>query len=212
MKNTIGTHRTVLLAILIAVNAAFYALDNMYLSEEYASANRNLRSLQSEVKALKRDTRQIVQRNKELDKMAGKFEDLVRQGYLNNQNRVTVREGFDFMASTARIIDAEYSVSRAQIVENKFLKDAGYNLLKSDVEVRLSAIDDMRLYDFAYLVVHKYPGITNLIDFSVKKKSEVTASVLRRMNSSEPQALVTGRLEFSWYSIAPAKDNKEGEG
>lgn len=212
MNNIIGTKRTIILAILISINAGFYVLDNMYLSDQNQAVSRELRKLESEVSTLKTDTRKIEERNEELVEMAEQFESLLRQGYINNQNRVTVREGFDLMANMSRLIDAEYSVSRANIVENNFLNEAGYNFLKSDVEVRMTAIDDTRLYDFAHLIVNKYPGISNIIEFDVQKRSEVTAAALRRMSSSNPEALVSGRMEFQWLSIAPKENDPEDEG
>ena len=210
MNNVIGSTRTIILGTLFALNALFFLVDSYYLQDQASMAVREKSSIDRETQTLRSETDQIISRSEELDRKADVFERLIQNGFLNDQNRVTVRDSFNLMAGVTNLIDASYNVSRAEVVESERLNEAGFNLLKSQVEVEISAIDDLKIYNFLYLIAHKYPGLVNIQSAKITKTAEVTADSLRAMNNDNPKPLVSGYIAFDWISVAPLDRNSGG--
>lgn len=209
MTDIIGKNRVVILAILLVANIMFYAGDTYYVKKNAQNANSELRAVKSKTQQFKNQTREVLEDNENLRKRSAIYENLIDKGFVNDQNRVTVRDSFNLMATVTQLVNANYEVSRAEVLEDKTLQSVGYNLLKSQVKVEMSAIDDVKIYNFLYLIANKYPGIANIKSLNVEKESEITAEALRRMNSAEPSPIVTGFVEFDWVTIAPF-DNENG--
>lgn len=209
MNNVIGPQRTMILGFLLFFNAAAFLVQNYYLEEEKQIAERELRTINSETQKLKRETAKLKEDTEELLESLATFENLLDKGFINNQNRVTVRDSFNLMASVTQLINADYSVSIAEELKNTLLTKAEHNLLKSTVNVQVSAIDDVKIYKFLYLIANKYPGIANIKSVNVDKTSEVTADALRSMNSENPNPLVSGTVEFDWISVTPISNNRD---
>lgn len=209
-NNIIGTSRTIVIGVLIAINALVFLSKTYYLDEQKRQATRSLSGIQSETRQMQTETRQIVERSEELLRKSVAFEELRQEGILNDQNRVTVRDSFNMMAGVTELIDASYSVSPAEPVENDMLERAGYKLLQSNVEVEMAAINDVKMYNFLYLIANKYPGIVNIKTVEVSKTAEVTANALRAMNSDNPRPLVEGFVSFDWISVAPLDSGDGG--
>ena len=209
MNNLIGPQSTMILVVLLALNASIFLIQSYYLEEEKKSAERQLQSINSETQKLKTETSKLKKDTRELLNNLSTFETLLEKGGINNQNRVTVRDSFSLMASVTQLINADYSVSSADELENIRLSKADHNLLKSTVNLQVSAIDDVKIYKFLYLIANKFPGITNIKSINVEKTSEVTADALRSMNSENPEPLVSGTVEFDWISVTPVSNNSE---
>lgn len=209
MTDMVGKNRVVILAILLIANVLFYAGDTYYVKKNAQQANNELRNVKSKTQQFKNQTREILEDNEKLKQRSAIYEDLIEKGFVNDQNRVTVRDSFNLMATVTQLVNANYEVSRAEVIKDKTLQSVGYNLLKSQVKVEMSAIDDVKIYNFLYLIANKYPGIANIKSLNVEKESEITAGALRRMNNAEPSPIVSGFVEFDWVTVAPF-DNENG--
>lgn len=207
-NNVIGPRRTLILAILVALNAAAFFLQSSYLEDENLRVQRQHNILNNEIRNLRRDTADILEKSEELQAQVIVFDDLINDGFLNDQNRVTVRDSFNLMASLSRLIDADYDVSRASVIEAKQLKDAGYNILKSEVSVSVSAVDDIKIYNFLHLIANRYPGVVNIKSIALKKDEDVEIEALRGLNPKTPKPFASAEIRFEWISVSGDDPNK----
>lgn len=210
MKETVGTKRIILLVAFLLFNGLVYAGNTFYINNNKESSRSLLQSIEKDTRNLNKKARDIREDNEELNRLSDKYEKLLRKGFVNDQNRVTVRDSFNLMANVTQLISAQYNVSRAEVMEDSDLLASNHRLLVSNAQVELSAIDDVKIYNFVYLIANKYPGLANIKSFRINKKKDITAQALRGMNSSNPEPIVTGTVNFEWISISPIQGQSGG--
>lgn len=205
MNNPIGPIRTSALVVLAALNVGVFALNNFFLHDMNAQMRREHNAIKNETLKLQNEANDLREGSEELKKMADIYTIAKDRGFINDQNRVTVRDSFNILAGVTNLLKADYKVERAQQLENEGLSKAGYVILKSNVEVEIEALDDVKIYNFVYLLTNKFPGITNLKRVQVKREQDITLDTLKVLEKDPTKEMVRGYVNFDWVSVAPVE-------
>lgn len=159
----------------------------------------NIRDIEAQISEIKYDRQKIIE-------LEAQYKDILDAGYLENQDRIIIQRNFDRMADVSKIINANYTATRGEVLPDDQAEEAGYALVKTDIRVSLESIDDIKIYDFLYLIDQFYPGITNMRSIRVEKVRELSRASLMEMTGSEPEPLAEGAVEFEWISLVPETD------
>ncbi len=205
----IGGKRLLTAVVLVAINAVILAALYWYIVEENDNLQRQLKRKDSAIRNAQTQVSEIRYDREKLVELQDDYERILESGFLQNQDRLIIQRNFDEMANVSKIINANYNATRGQIIENNEAKEAGYALIKTDLRVDLSAIDDIKLYNFLYLIDHYYPGLTNIQRFKIEKVKELSKASLIKMTRDDPEPLVEGALEFEWLSMVKEEDLKD---
>lgn len=82
--------------------------------------------------------------------------------------------------------------------------------IESKMEIRFEAMSDELVYGFIEDAQKHFPGYLKLINLNINRRNDINADVLLKMKeTNRPLALVTGSLEFVWYTVAMREDLEE---
>jgi hypothetical protein len=82
-------------------------------------------------------------------------------------------------------------------------------MVKSEVALTFSAVDDHSVYGFIESIQRQFPGIVLIHSFKLSRTGDVSQPILLDLSSHRLASLVTGELAFSWIGMVPKpQDNK----
>lgn len=203
----LGRRRIMILAVLAGICLLLSAFYLAILFPQVSESDRMLRGLRGDVSGMEEKTRSLRAAHEEFQANKADFDRIEQVGFFNTQDRMLIRERFQSMKKDAGILNAKYEMGPAKVVASPLVEDAGYRLLRSEMEISLEASDDVRLYAFLYALGNEFPGRVSFTDVSIMRMDKgLSNAIYAELASANPPVLVTATIKAEWYSLVALKD------
>jgi len=101
------------------------------------------------------------------------------------------------------VVAAKVSVSPAVVEDNAEAEKAMHKILKSQVAVKLEALDDKDIFHYLSLINETFPGHISLESIIFKRNSEVNGTILRAVAGGRNFPLVVSDIVLVWRTMVP---------
>ena len=203
MIGVLGFKRVLLLAVLVAMNGVLAAGTYMYLIPENDTKERELRGLRGQVSTLRSDISRMQVEFEQLEQQKEEFERLAADGFFKLQGRRQAENIFSEIQKSSGVTKAIASIDAGVIEDNPEAQKAAHKILRSPIEIRLEAIDDVNIFKYLYLVEHYFPGHITVEDIRLERTADVTGTVLRAIATGKNPPLVQADVEMVWRTMIP---------
>jgi hypothetical protein len=214
----LGLKRVAVLLALAVLTALLGAIVFLYLEPQMTKTERALSSSKSAESKVRNDLADIEEEFLRLETQRDEFEQLQAQGFFSNQSRRDAESVFLAAKTASGVNDAVVTVRPGRVVENEVAANASQVLLESEIDIKLSGIDDTDLLAYVSYLEKYFPGHLMINSFSVARKSNISDTILRAIASGSNPGLVEGDLKMTWrtmvsrdeYLSAPQNNNEGG--
>lgn len=201
MIDSIGAKRLIVLGTLLAITVVL-AVSSLYIFEPKArTAKMQLDSLRSQIAQLRMDTDIMKTDMTRFESRVSQFQRIQNAGFFNDQSRVLARERFDNMQKESKLLAARYEIKPAKVVDDELAGKAGYGILETPIALTLSAIDDLDIYKFIYMLNEDFPGHVTITDLFIEKKTDVTPDILKEIGLGRPPEMVEAKMSVEWRTM-----------
>lgn len=211
MISVLGFKRVVMLAVLIALNAVFAASLYMYIKPEVTKKQRELRGLRGQVSTLRSDIDRMQIEYDQLEEQKEEFAVLEEDGFFKQQDRRQAERILNEIQNTSGVNKAIASIRAGVIEDNEEAEKAEYKILKSPIEIRLEAIDDVNIFHYLFLVEHYFPGHITVEEIKLERATDVTGTLLRSIASGNNPPLARADIDMVWRTMIPESEVIERE-
>lgn len=217
MIEAIGTKRLIILLVLAALTGIFGFLHLYIFAPKAESAQRQTSALRSQIASLRDETEALKTDMTRFRERSIQFKKIEAAGFFNDQSRVLARQRLEEMQIQSKLLAARYEIKRARVVNSERAGKAGYGVLETPITLKLSAIDDMDIYKFIYMLNYTFPGQISIVDMELVRKREVTPEILKEIGLGRPPEILSAELNIEWRTmtkqenlVPAAQDEEEG--
>jgi len=129
-----------------------------YIAEISVRGERELRSEKSDISKMTKDMDDLSKGLAQFEKEKEDFANVQNMGFFDEQDRAKTKNIIEAMQRDSRLLTARYSLSPARLVPEVRAKEAGYDLISTDIDFSLEAIEDADIYRFVYMLNYGFPG------------------------------------------------------
>jgi hypothetical protein len=199
----LGARRLILLLSLVVANALFASFFYVYLQPQLIKKERELRSIRGQITNVRTDINRMQVEFEQLEEQRAEFDALRKQGFFNDQQRREAELVFQQIQDKSKVISAVATVRAGVVEDSKEAQKADHKILKSPVEVKIEAMDDIDIVRYIYLIRTFFPGHITIEDVKIGRDAEITGTVLRSIASGGRPALVHAQIKASWRTMIP---------
>jgi len=203
MIAVLGIKRVMILVGLLVLNGLFAAGVYVYLTPEIQKKERELRGLRGQVSNLRSDIDRMQVEFEQLEEQKEEFEKLAKDGFFKDQSRRKAEQMFNQIQKASGVSKAIASIKSGVIEDNPEAKKAEHKILKSPVEIRLEAFDDVNVLQYLFLVENYFPGHVSIENIYLERTADVTGTVLRAIASGQNPPLVNAKINLVWRTMIP---------
>lgn len=80
--------------------------------------------------------------------------------------------------------------------------------VREPMRIDLEAISDLHVFSFIDYLVRNAPGLVRITKLDIKRKGDMDATALSKMNAGDAPALVEASMEFTWVGVSPKKQQQ----
>ena len=199
----LGFKRVAFIAILLAVNVVVALALYFYVQPQSMQAQLQLNGLRNAVAKLDTDISNLQLELGQLEEQQETFEELKKSGFFDSQGRRQAELLFKEIQERSGVDKAEVSVSGGEIEENEDALKAGHKILKSEISIRIRALNDISVFHYIHLVKKLFPGHVSLSSIELKRDGELNETVLRGFATGKTASLVNADLKLTWRTMIP---------
>lgn len=203
MIAVLGIKRVLILTTLFILNAALAAGVYAYLLPQTQTKERELRGVRGNVSTLRADIDRMQVEFEQLEDQKAAFEALAKRGFFKDQSRRQAERVFNDIQKKSGVSAAIASVKSGAIEDNPKTEKAEYKILKSPIEIRLEAFDDINIFHYLFLAENYFPGHLSIESIHLEREADVTGTVLRAIASGKKPPLVSAEAELTWRTMIP---------
>lgn len=208
--SSVGTKQIFLIILLALLTGAFYYYAYVYIVPVDRNLNAQIAAQQSEMGTMQQEMQDLQNGyNKFLD-FKDQYDQLIKVGFFDAQDRLRAERFMQLAQEKSRVISAGYSIKPLKVIPNDKAKAVGYDLISTDIDVVVEALEDKDLFNFFFLLRNGLPGHVEVIDFDITKAADVTQPILRKIGSGDYEPLVKAVIKLRWKTLRQ-QANVEGE-
>ncbi len=212
MLKALGTRKLTFIVGLLLVNAAIGSAYYYWILPEREKVTAELDSTRAAVEAKRQEVAKMKEEYVLLQSQLRAFKELELRGFFNDQDRSNGIDNLSKLSDYAGLLKAKLKFGAGQLVADTLADQASQVVLKSQVTVNVSALDDVDVYSFIKFIEEKFPGDVDISSFKLKRKEIFNEAMLRQIGSGSPTPLVDAELVFDWLTMAPKNVVAPAEG
>lgn len=206
MIRVLGARRVLTLVALLALNALMGAAVYLYLMPEQMKKNNELNSLRGQTSTVQSDIDRMQIEFDQLAVQQSQFEKLRDRGFFGAQGRREAEKVLQRIQQEAGVVSAVANIQSGKIEDSEEAQKAEHKILVSPVSIKLSAVDDVDVYKYLYLVERFFPGHISIKTIILERKMSINNTVLRAIATGAKPQLVTADIQAEWRTMIPQKD------
>lgn len=203
MIEVLGFRRVVLLGILAVVNAILAVAMYQYVVPKKDLAERQLRSLRSDTMHHQNEITRMQTEYQQIEEQKDVFDALKKADFFSEQNRYNARNVLDAAQVQSNVLSARYTISAADRIDTPVATNAGQQILRTEIDVAVEALDDADIYNFIYWMETSFPTQISVESVKMTRTADLDEPVLRQIRSGKPVVLVKGDIRFIWSTMVP---------
>lgn len=207
MIKLLGFKRTMILAVLIGVNALLGSIYMLWASPQTDALNNQLLGLRSEISNLQTGIQNTKSDMQMLEENLPTYDKLIKDGFMQDQDRFVMSRALEEIKEKSHVQGFSFSVGDIQEITNSDAQLANKRLLHSRVSVgNISSPLDINFFDMMRLIETDYPVHARINTFKVSRNGELTQDRLNTM-VDHPVSTITAEVTFDWFSLADIPQN-----
>lgn len=203
MIGVLGIKRVAMLIGLVVLNGLLAAMLFGYLQPESLVKDRELSGLRGQVSTLRTDIDRMQVEFEQLEVQKAEFEQLEADGFFKDQSRRQAEKVLEKIQQSSGVSTAIANIQAGVIEDNPEAQKASYKILKSPMELRIEAYDDVNIYHYLFLIEHYFPGHVTVEEINIERNADVTGTVLRAISSGVNPALIQADVDLVWRTMIP---------
>lgn len=204
MIGVLGAKRVFTIVILVGINALLAASVYLYIMPQLQKQERMLRSMRSQASTVQADIDRMRIEYDQFQDQQERFEEYKKDGFFKPQDRRQAEELFKIIQKKSGVSLAAVAVTPAEIEKNQDAEKAEYKVLKSTIQIRIEALDDVDVSHYLYLVENFFPGHVTVEEVMIQRDAEITGTVLRAIAGGKNFPLVQAAVKMTWRTMIPA--------
>lgn len=207
MIKLLGFKRTLLLGIMLGINALLGLIYMFWASPQTEALNNQLMGLRSEISKLQTGIQTTKSDMQMLEENLPTYDVLVKKGFMQEQDRFVMSRALETIKEKSHVQGFSFSVGDIREIANADAQLAGKRLLHSRVTVsRIASPLDINVYDMLRLIETEYPMQVRIHSFAIKRDGQLAADRMLKL-VSEPISFVTSDVVFDWFSLSDIPQN-----
>ncbi len=204
MIKSIGMDKVLIILLVAAFAIGGYFYNTNILAPSIVKKERELRSTKSRLSTLTTDTNKLIAGVDLFERQKEEFIIVQKSGFFDDQNRVATRSKLDAIGRDSQLEILRYSISPAQNISNQKLKDAGYKILETSIDIEIGAISDTDIQTFLFYLNHGFPGQVIINNIDMSKEQDLTQPLLRNIGlKTDYDPLITANISMVWKTMVP---------
>lgn len=207
--NILGIRRIILLAVLVALNGLMAAVIYNYLSPETQKSEALLRNVTSENQRLQINIMRMHDEFKQIDNLKDRFAKLRADGFFSEQDRRSAEARLTTIKEQSGVNSALVSIASAQAERTGLADQAKHRIMVTDMDIEITALDDVSVYRYWNLMKSKFPGHVQLESFSIRRINELDQNALTMVANGQNIDVVRAEMAVKWRTLLPNHRIKE---
>lgn len=201
MIKLLGFRRTLILGIMLAINAVLAAVYFMWAAPETQGLNQQLNGLRAQISTLQTNIQNTKADMKFLQENITTYEQYIASGFFQEQDRFGMSRALEEIKTGARIQGFSFSVGDISEIQNPDAQAAEKRLLHSRVSIdNISAVTDINFFDLLTQIENNFPTHARVQSFELSRSGELTQDMLNQV-AAGPFSLISGQVVFDWLSL-----------
>lgn len=206
----IGIKRTLLLAILLAINLAIAGLYFFVIEPMRSGASSQLAGIEGEIAGLQGKIQSVKRELADFKVNLPKYEELKAVGFFNAQDRFDLMRHLDRVKDSAGLPGFPFDVTEIKEVANSDAAVSQSRLVYSRISIKdLPTLVDNDFYAFIDVMQQTFPAHVRLSSFSIERAPNFDAEMLRQIRLKQRNTVVNVKVAFDWLTIVPAATDKK---
>lgn len=207
MIKLLGFKRTLILGILLGVNALFGVMYLLWASPQTETLNTQLMGLRSEISRLQTNIQNTKADMQMLKENLPTYDLLLKAGFMQEQDRFVMSRALEDIKANAHVQGFSFSVGDIREITNADAELAGKRLLHSRIDVSaISSPLDINVFDMLRLIENAYPAHARIHSFKISRAGQITQDTINRMTEA-PVSMISSQLTFDWFSLGEMPQN-----
>lgn len=202
MIKLLGFKRTLILGILLGVNALLGVIYLLWASPQTAALNTQLMGLRSEISNLQTGIQNTKTDMQMLEQNLPTYDMLIKKGFMQEQDRFVMSRALEDIKAKSHVQGFSFSVGDIREITNADAQLAGKRLLHSRVQLNsISSPLDINVFDMVRLIETEYPVHARISSFKISREGALNQERIDAMVEA-PVSLVASELVFDWFSMS----------
>ncbi len=212
MIKLLGFKRTLILGVMLGLNALLGAIYMLWASPQTEMLNNQLMGLRSEISNLQTGIQTTKSDMQMLEENLPTYDSLIKRGFMQEQDRFVMSRALEDIKVKSHVQGFSFSVGDIREITNADAQMANKRLLHSRVKVgNISSPLDINVYDMIRLIETEYPALARINSFTIKREGALTPERIATM-ATGPVSLVSSELVFDWFSLSDIPQNTNTPG
>jgi len=213
--NGVSAKQILIIIILLGLTGAGYYYSNVYTAPVQRQLGGQISMAKSETATMRQEMSDLQSGYDKFVDIKDDYDFLVNVGFFDEQDRLETQKLIEIIQKQSRVISAKYSIKPLSVVDSSLAESANAQLLLTNTDFVITAVEDADIYNFVFLLTKGFPGHVEVTDFNIKKLTDVTQPLLRQIGSGQVVPLVEATLKIKWSTLKKFPDiveDKEEEG
>ncbi len=206
MMGVLGTKRVLTLSFLGILCAVMGAAVYLYLIPETMRQQSTLQGMKSQISTVESDITRMQVEFSQLAEQQSRFDALKRDDFFSSQSRRQAEVVFEQIQKQSGVVAAVVSVQPGVLKDDEEAAKAEHKILMSPITLKITALDDVDIFRYLYMVKRYFPGHVSLRKIKLERVAEVNGTILRSISSGSNPPLVQADVELLWQTMIPQKD------
>lgn len=203
----IGVKRTLMLAILLAVNLAIAAVFFLQINPMRDDANAKLNEVNGEIASQSQKIASIKSDMDTFNKTLPDFKALEAKGFTLNQDRFRMSRDLDDVRKKASLAGFSFTINDVRKIDNPDALAAHMQLIDSRIRIEnVVSLLDLNIYDFVDKMTTDFPAHLRVQSFEITRKDPLNDVALGHIAKKEPVNLISATAEFDWLTMIPKQE------
>ncbi|TAL35553.1 MAG: hypothetical protein EPN97_07210 [Alphaproteobacteria bacterium] len=208
----IGVKRTLILAILLAINLAVAAVFFLQVDPMREDSLRKLSTMNSQIAEQSQKIANIKADLETFKATLPKYELLEKKGFTLNQDRFRMSRDLDDVRMKSSLAGFSFTINDIRKIDNADALAAQMQLIDSRIKIEnVVSLLDLNFYDFIDIMQWQFPAHVRVQSFDVMRKDPLNSVALGHIAKGEPVNLISATAFFDWLTIVPKLETKSGQ-
>jgi hypothetical protein len=210
----IGVKRTLILAILLAINLAIAAVFFLQIEPMRVDSQSKLESVNGEIDTQNQKLATIQADIETAKRTLPDYQALEKKGFMLNQDRFRMSRDLDDVRKNAELAGFSFTINDVRKVDNPDALAAQMQLIDSRIKVEnVVSLLDINFYDFVDLMQEQFPVHLRVQSFEITRKDPLNSTALMHIAKREPVNLISATAQFDWLTMVPKQEQaKQSQG
>lgn len=203
MVDVLGIQRIILIASLFAVNAVVGGLAYGVLIPANSAKQTELSREKGQVASVRSNLTKIQVEFSQLEDQKAQFERLENTSFFASQNRREAQVLLEEFQEESGVVTAKVEIGSGFTSEHAEAGRSDHVILKSPLEIEVTAMDDTDVFRYVWLLENRFPGYVDIKSITLERSKQLDRKMLQEIITGQSPEIVSAKLEAIWKTMIP---------